>query len=368
MKRLLSFSAACFVLAITPLAHSQTQVVIPIDFAEEEGTSGGEGTSLGNFNNTVHTVYNESVLAAAGLNAGDVLTGLSFRVNGSRVAPNFSANDYIIRLSTSQNSAGNLEPTFADNHGTDLTVVRSGAITFDAADYDDSSTAPLGGPGTPNAFGPVITFDTTFTYQGGDLLLEYTHSPPLPLNGTVAESRSDAVTNFNDEDENPLVESLFGTGFDASEISNFTPAPGLATIVQFAVVPAPGLEGDFNNDEAVDCGDVDSYQANLGMPATGTLSDFDLVTDGVIDLADVEFLVTTLVVTSNGQTGTFLGDFNCDGQVDVITDAFILIDSLGSAVTSYSDGDANLDGTVDVINDAFVLIENLGETNTPAAP
>ena len=80
-------------------------------------------------------------------------------------------------------------------------------------------------------------------------------------------------------------------------------------------------------------------------------------------------MVEELVVTSNGETGTFLGDFNCDGSVDVLEDAFILIASLGSSVMSYSDGDANLDGTVDVLEDAFVLIANLGETNTlPAAP
>ena len=49
-------------------------VVIPYKFANEEGTSSGEGTALGDFNNTVHTVYNEAVLLASGLKVGDVLT------------------------------------------------------------------------------------------------------------------------------------------------------------------------------------------------------------------------------------------------------------------------------------------------------
>ena len=87
-----------------------------------------------------------------------------------------------------------------------------------------------------------------------------------------------------------------------------------------------------------------------------------------INFADVEVLVENFVMTSNGQVGTFLGDFNCDGEVDVLGDAFILVNSLGSSVMSYSDGDVNLDGTVDVLSDALVLVGNLGSTNTPASP
>ena len=68
------------------------------------------------------------------------------------------------------------------------------------------------------------------------------------------------------------------------------------------------------------------------------------------------------------RVGTFLGDFNCDGEVDVLNDAFILVGSLGSSVMSYSDGDANLDGTVDVLDDAFVLVGNLGMSNTSLPP
>ena len=137
------------------------------------------------------------------------------------------------------------------------------------------------------------------------------------------------------------------------------------TLTQFTT---GGVVGDFSGNGVVDCDDIDFYIGNLGMPATGTLADFDLVTDGMIDSADVEFLVENLVVTSNGQVGTFLGDFNCDGQVDVLNDAFILVGSLGSSVMSYSDGDVNLDGTVDVLSDALVLVGNLGSTNTPASP
>ena len=133
------------------------------------------------------------------------------------------------------------------------------------------------------------------------------------------------------------------------------------------VVTPVGL-GDFDGNGVVDCDDIDSYIGILGMPATGTLADLNLAEDVTINFADVEFLVENLVMTSNGETGTFLGDFNCDGEVDVLGDAFILVGSLGSSVMSYSDGDVNLDGTVDVLSDALVLVGNLGSTNTPASP
>ena len=133
------------------------------------------------------------------------------------------------------------------------------------------------------------------------------------------------------------------------------------------VVTPVGL-GDFDGNGVVDCDDIDSYIGILGMPATGTLADLNLAEDVTINFADVEVLVENLVMTSNGQVGTFLGDFNCDGEVDVLGDAFILVGSLGSSVMSYSDGDVNLDGTVDVLSDALVLVGNLGSTNTPASP
>ena len=215
-------------------------IVIPSSFADIEGTSGGESTSLGDLSNTVQTVYNESVLLDSGLEVGDVLTGLSFRVgagirttaNTRREAPNFTVENYIIRLSTSNNSALDLSDTFADNRGDDLTVVRSGSLDFNAADYDDSSIALSQGDNAraPNAFGSVITFDTTFTYQGGDLLLEYTHTEPQPLNGSLVTSQADAVRVFAG------LQTLFGAGFDATE-SGFSGGNNFATAIQFSIEP-----------------------------------------------------------------------------------------------------------------------------------
>lgn len=125
---------------------------------------------------------------------------------------------------------------------------------------------------------------------------------------------------------------------------------------------APAL-GDFDGDGDVDLADLDRYIGNLNMAAVGNLAILDLNSDGVVDSVDFEQHYEQLVETSNGVRGTFAGDINLDGTVDVLGDAFILVGSLGSSVTSWGDGDLNGDEVVDVLGDAFLLVGNLGNSN-----
>ena len=126
-----------------------------------------------------------------------------------------------------------------------------------------------------------------------------------------------------------------------------------------------GLVGDFEPDGDVDIDDIDFYVGNIGAAAVGSLAQQDFDGDGFVTLNDRQIHIETYVQTSNGQTGTFLGDLNLDGTVSVLGDAFLLIGNLGSAVSSYADGDVNFDGIVDVLGDAFVLIGNLNSSNDP---
>ena len=128
--------------------------------------------------------------------------------------------------------------------------------------------------------------------------------------------------------------------------------------------PSAVVVGDFDGDGDVDCDDLDGYVGNLEMAATGALAPLDFDGDGLLSLADANSVIT-LVMTSNGNVGTFPGDLNCDGTVNVLGDAFILVGSLGSAVSSYSEGDINFDGTVNVLGDAFILVGSLGLSNNP---
>ena len=112
----------------------------------------------------------------------------------------------------------------------------------------------------------------------------------------------------------------------------------IVVATDLTVEGTPPLLGDFNGDLVVDCADIDEYIGNLDSDAAAR-PELDLVADGTIDSADFEFLVEELVETTNGQVGTFLGDFDCNGTVDVLGDAFILVGSLGQPTASYSAGD-----------------------------
>lgn len=115
-------------------------------------------------------------------------------------------------------------------------------------------------------------------------------------------------------------------------------------------------------------------------------------------------ILAAAVVLALGNTATaqagfgpfegYPGDFNLDGRVDVLNDAFILVGNLGSpggftdgdlvgeggfvdqvdlaffvglgliGTENVIPGDANGDGVVDVLGDAFLIVGNLG-TETP---
>ncbi len=124
---------------------------------------------------------------------------------------------------------------------------------------------------------------------------------------------------------------------------------------------APVL-GDFNGDGVVDCADLDGYVGNIGAAATGALAALDFDGDGFLNQTDADSVITTLVV-AGGVAGTFPGDLNCDGTVNVLGDAFPLVANLNSSVTTYAAGDLNFDGMVNVLGDAFTLVANLGNTN-----
>ena len=132
--------------------------------------------------------------------------------------------------------------------------------------------------------------------------------------------------------------------------------------------PAADVLGDFDGNNMVDCADLDGYIGNIGISvaeATGGLANLDFDLDDTITEEDAEMVIQNLVVTSNGFTGTFPGDLNCDGTVNVLGDAFLLVGGLNSPATMYSQGDLDFNGSVDVLGDAFILVGNLGMSNEP---
>ena len=173
------------------------------------------------------------------------------------------------------------------------------------------------------------------------------------------EVRFDA--ELEGEDGENVDRSVGAVRFDSKENSS-TNGPRL--ILELSDLDPVAMSGDFDMDGDVDAEDIDFYSGETGnVPAAGALAQLDLTGDGVITLADYDFHIENLVQTSNGQVGTFVGDINLDGTVNVLGDAFALIGSLGASDVGYAQGDLNADGDVNVLNDAFRLIGNIGNTN-----
>ena len=186
------------------------------------------------------------------------------------------------------------------------------------------------------------------------------------LNGddnNSADARSSIAQGVVWSDQNawiPVTDSTTSISLIAGAETSEVNSPS-----DFEVLGAPALVGDFDDDGVVDADDIDAYIGNIGQPATGDLAELNLDDDEVITLADHEMLVTVHVQTSNDLTGTSLGDADLNGVVDVLSDAFTLVGSLGATGdASWSQGDFNADGNVNVLNDAFILIGNLGSSNT----
>lgn len=145
---------------------------------------------------------------------------------------------------------------------------------------------------------------------------------------------------------------------------SFDGNPAEAALLVIDYSPPASNPCDFDNDGDVDLDDLDQYIGNIDAEATGNLAALDLDGDGTVGANDFAQHYSNCVETSNGQTGTFAGDLNLDGTVDVLGDAFALVANLGSPATSWSQGDINGDGTVDVLGDAFALVANLGNSNS----
>ena len=186
------------------------------------------------------------------------------------------------------------------------------------------------------------------------------------LNGddnNSADARSSIAQGVVWSDQNawiPVTDSTTSISLIAGAETSEVNSPS-----DFEVLGAPALVGDFDDDGVVDADDIDAYIGNTDQPAAGDLAELDLNQDEMITLADHEMLVTVHVQTSNDLTGTSLGDADLNGVVDVLSDAFTLVGSLGATGdASWSQGDFNADGNVNVLNDAFILIGNLGSSNT----
>jgi hypothetical protein len=129
-------------------------------------------------------------------------------------------------------------------------------------------------------------------------------------------------------------------------------------------------DGDFTDDLGGGPDDiVDAYDIDALADAIlngGDVATFDLVIDGVLDSLDMDMLIASLVDTDLGlATGSFYGDFNLDGTVDLL--------DLNKLTANYNGfggwtlGDANGDGAIALL-DLNKLTANYNSTVTVPEP
>ena len=252
--------------------------------------------------------------------------------------------------------------TFSDAINAGGTIAQSGAapeITNDATENGlvDGNTVSFSAVLTRDE-GDSFSFTLNVSEADGDVVypeIAGSYDPVNPTNGDTSVAMM-AVNSFD------------GIVFGVFDDDPFSGNPGGSYTVSNLEILATAIVvvGDSDGDMDVDCDDLDSYVGNLNTSVAGStgLANLDIDGDEMLTLEDANEAITTLVVTSNGITGTFPGDFDCNGTVDVLNDAFVLVGNLGGPVTMYSEGDANFDGFVDILGDAFILVGNLGESNT----
>ena len=234
----------------------------------------------------------------------------------------------------------------------------------DASAANEFNISSLGSFATPlDAQGAyAIQFYINSSFGSGASIADFVQFSEDGLDNDRADARSSIAQGIVWSDQSAwisvgdLTETIsLAAGAEINEIQGPT---------DYVVTDQPaGLIGDFDNDGDVDVDDIDAYTGNISLAATGDLTELDLNGDQVITTDDLNLLVTQHVQIAAGIVGTFLGDTNLDGTVDVLGDAFALVGNLGSVGgVSWADGDLNADDQVDVLGDAFALVGNLGNS------
>lgn len=161
ISRILAGLAAIVLQCVVPPAFGAV-IVLPGAYSASEAPA-SIATPLTNSDSTFQWVFASSSLV--GLNPGTAIVGIGFRLDGGssdRPGVDLTYSTWDLQLSQSNNPAGSLSATFADNIAADVVTVRSGPLAIPAGSLP-------GGPG-PNSFN-FIAFTTPYVFSGGDLLL-----------------------------------------------------------------------------------------------------------------------------------------------------------------------------------------------------
>ena len=151
-----------------PSESKATTVVVPNAAATTDGDS-----NLTTPGTNAPRTYQAQIAASqlSSIPVGDIITGMTFRIAaGGPASSAASFTNWDLTLAQAANTVSTMSTNFASNMSNPVTV-RSGALSFNAGDFPTGATAPA-----VNPFGVVISFTSPYTYQGGDLVFEFSHT------------------------------------------------------------------------------------------------------------------------------------------------------------------------------------------------
>ena len=161
--------------------------------------------------------------ALGGLPTGAQITQLRFRLD-TNAAANFPVSttvtwsNYEVRLAQAAHTITSMSTNFASNL-LNPALVKSGALSIAANQFTAG--------GNPNSFGTLAALDTPYVYQGGDLLMQFSHPGSDSTNTAFLDA---ATTNAPG----------YGTSYRAISANAFGATNGAAasaTIVQIVFAP-----------------------------------------------------------------------------------------------------------------------------------
>lgn len=175
------------------------------------------------------------------------------------------------------------------------------------------------------------------------------------------------LIEFAYDDDTPWPTRADGGGSTLELIDLLTPSNQLGDPASWRAssVPGgspgsgPGNSADFSGDDRVDTDDIDLLCHAIGQPRI----EFDLNADGIVSLADLTYLIESVL-------GTKLGDTNLDGRfesIDLVE--LFLVGEYEDDVdrnSTWADGDRNCDGEF-TSEDIVAVFHAGGYVPTPAA-
>jgi hypothetical protein len=193
-------------------------VVAPQDYTGVAG-NGGQNTLVRGTGapRTYQMQFTPGVLG--GLPVGARITALGFRLITNNTAVNFPTvtttwSNYQITMAQAANPIASMSTTFQSNLQNPV-LVKSGTLSIGANLFTAGAN--------PNPFGTFVVLDTPYVYQGGDLVMHFTHNGSDSTNTAFLDTATTGASGF-------------GTTYRALSASSFGATTGSFTSVGVTIV------------------------------------------------------------------------------------------------------------------------------------